>query len=143
MISDENSIHFILQSIPQAFIKHFNGTIPKKAILKDQTGKSWHVGLEQSNRRLCFKNGWQCFASDHSLEFGDFLIFKFNRSSLFEVKIFSKTGCKKEEAAPIGKPIPFVNLEEDSETELTCSRPTRIGKRKRSEVGLKKIEAGG
>ncbi|KAM4118026.1 hypothetical protein ACB094_02G169700 [Castanea mollissima] len=130
-------------SIPQAFIKYFNGTIPKRAILKDQTGKSWRVGLEQTNRRLCFNSGWHCFASDHSLEFGDFLIFKFNRSSLFEVKIFSKTGCKKEQAAPIGKPIPFVNLEEDSKTELTCSRPTRFGKRKRSEVGLKKIEAGG
>ncbi|KAF3968363.1 hypothetical protein CMV_007738 [Castanea mollissima] len=143
LISDENSIYFILQSIPQAFIKYFNGTIPKRAILKDQTGKSWRVGLEQTNRRLCFNSGWHCFASDHSLEFGDFLIFKFNRSSLFEVKIFSKTGCKKEQAAPIGKPIPFVNLEEDSKTELTCSRPTRFGKRKRSEVGLKKIEAGG
>jgi hypothetical protein len=138
------SIYLILQSIPPAFIRHFNGAIPKKAILFDHTKKPWQVTLEQTEGRLCFKNGWQCFASDHSLELGDFLVFKYNRNSSFEVKIFSKYGCKKGETVAIDKTIPFVDLEQDSKPEETCRRPpTFVGKRKHSEIGIKKNEEPG
>ncbi|XP_059444245.1 putative B3 domain-containing protein At5g66980 isoform X2 [Corylus avellana] len=133
-------------SIPQVFIKHFNGAIPKKATLFDHTKKRWHVSLEQTDGRLCFTNGWQSFASHHSLQFGDFLVFKYNRKSWFEVKIFSKTGCKKgeEAVAPPDKTFPFVDLkEEDSELEKTCRKLTCASKRKHSEIGLKKNEEPG
>lgn len=130
-----------MQSIPPAFIKHFNGTIPKKAILIDHAGKSWPVGLEQIDDRVCFKYGWQRFASDHSMEFGDFLIFKYNKSYLFEVKIFSKTGCKKDESVAIENTMPIVNLEEDSEADQTCSPRTHAGNPKHSHIGTKKKEA--
>ncbi|XP_035539099.1 putative B3 domain-containing protein Os03g0621600 isoform X2 [Juglans regia] len=130
-------------SIPPAFIKHFNGTIPKKAILIDHTGNSWTVGLEQINRRLCFKYGWQQFASDHSLEFGDFIIFKYTKSCMFKVKIFNKTGCMKYEAEATGKTIPFVTFEEDTIAERVCGRLTRAGKRKLLEICLEKNEEAG
>ncbi|XP_042962424.1 putative B3 domain-containing protein At5g66980 isoform X2 [Carya illinoinensis] len=128
-------------SIPPAFIKHFNGTIPKKAILIDHTGNSWPVGLEQINRRLCFKYGWQRFASDHSLEFGDFIIFKYTKSCTFKVKIFSKTGCVKYEAKATGKTIPY--SEEGTIEERVCGRLTRAGKRKLLEICLEKNEEAG
>ncbi|XP_059444439.1 putative B3 domain-containing protein At5g66980 isoform X2 [Corylus avellana] len=130
-------------SIPPAFIRHFNGAIPKKAILFDHTKKPWNVTLEQTEGLLCFKNGWQCFASDHSLEFGDFLVFKYNRNSSFEVKIFSKTGCKKGETVALDKTIPSVDLEQDSKPEKTFRRPICVGKRKHSEIVLKKNEEAG
>jgi hypothetical protein len=133
----------ILQAIPQAFIRHFNGAIPKKTILFDHTKKPWHVTLEQTDGRLCFKNGWQCFASDHSLKFGDFLVFKYNSNSSFEVKIFDNTGCKKGETVAIEKTIPIVDLEQDSEPEKNCRRLTCAGKRKLSEIGFKKNEEAG
>jgi hypothetical protein len=117
-----------LQSIPQAFIRHFNGGIPKKAILFDNTKKPWPVTLEQTDGRLCFNKGWRSFATDHSLEFGDFLVFKYNRNSMFEVKIFSgKTGCKK--------------AEQDYKPEKKT--PTCVGKRKHSETGPMKTEEPG
>ncbi|XP_059444780.1 putative B3 domain-containing protein At5g66980 [Corylus avellana] len=133
-------------SIPQAFTMHFNGGIPKKAILFDNTKKPWHVTLEQTDGRLCFNNGWQSFASDHSLQFGNFLVFKYNRNSAFEVKIFSgKTGCKKGETVAIDhNTTPFVDLEEeDYKAEKTCKIPTSVGKRKHSEIGLMKTEEPG
>jgi hypothetical protein len=139
-------MYLILQSIPQTFIRHFNGAIPKKATLFDHTKKRWRVTLERTDGRLCFNNGWQGFATDHSLQFGDFLVFKYNRKSWFEVKIFDKTGCKKgEEAVAPDKTIPFVELEEeeDSKPEKTCRKHTSAGKRKYSEIGLKKNEEPG
>uniref|UniRef100_A0A7N2M1B8 TF-B3 domain-containing protein n=1 Tax=Quercus lobata TaxID=97700 RepID=A0A7N2M1B8_QUELO len=75
--------------IPLAFIKHFNGTIPKD-IHKDQKGKSWHVRLQQSDGHLCFENGWHHFARRTMLQ-----------------------------AVAIVKTIPFMNLEEDYEAEQT------------------------
>lgn len=134
----------MIQSIPPAFIKHFNGTIPKKALLIDHTGNSWPVGLEQINGHLFFNYGWQRFANDHSLEFGDFIIFKYTKSCMFKVKIFSKIGCMKYEAEATGKTIPCVNFEEDSNAVRACGRLTRVSKRKLSEICVKKnVEAVG
>ncbi|KAG6666376.1 putative B3 domain-containing protein At5g66980 [Carya illinoinensis] len=130
-------------SIPPTFIKHFTGNIPKKAILIDHTGNSWPVELDQIGSRLCFKCGWQQFASDHSLEFGDFLIFKYNRSNVFKVKIFNKTGCMKYEAEAMGKALPCLTPEEDSTAGQTCGRLTRGGKRKLLQIGLKTNEEAG
>lgn len=86
----------IFQSIPPAFLKKLKAGIPKKAILKDFSGRSWQVGMEILGRHLHFKTGWEKFAIDHFLEYGDFLIFKYDGNSLFHVKIFGLNGCKKE-----------------------------------------------
>ncbi|KAF8101467.1 hypothetical protein N665_0205s0060 [Sinapis alba] len=46
---------------------------------------------------VVFKKGWETFANDHSLEFGDFLVFSYNGAvSRFSVTIFAKDGCKKD-----------------------------------------------
>lgn len=122
-------------SIPPDFVKHFNGTIPEKVDLIDHATECWCVRLEETDGRVWFTNGWQCFASDHYLSCGDFLIFKYNRGLSFEVKIFSVRGCRKEETVAIGKTTQEVKLEQDSKAEQTCS------KQKHSDVGLKKNEA--
>ncbi|XP_024932554.2 putative B3 domain-containing protein At5g66980 isoform X2 [Ziziphus jujuba] len=83
-------------SIPPAFVNKLKAGLPGKAILKDFSGRSWHVGLEIIERHLHFTSGWEKFASDHFLEHGDFLIFKYDGNSLFNVKIFGLNGCKKE-----------------------------------------------
>jgi hypothetical protein len=86
---------------------------------------------------LWLTEGWPCFKSDHHLNCGDFLIFKYDRSSSFEIKIFSVRGCRKEETFAIcNTGTPDVKLE-NSEGEQDCS------KRRHSEIGLGKYEAGG
>lgn len=136
MISDENSIYFILQSIPPDFVRHFNGTIPEKVYLIDNARKSWRVRLEETGGRVWLTKGWPCFKSDHHLNCGDFLIFKYDRSSSFEIKIFSVRGCRKEETFAICNTTPDVKFEH-SKGEQNCS------KRKHLEIGLEKYEAGG
>ncbi|GAV80628.1 B3 domain-containing protein [Cephalotus follicularis] len=87
-----------LLEIPPAFVEHFNGIIPNEAMLKDHTGRLWHVRLEELDGAVIIGNGWQPFASEHSLEYGDFLIFEYDGISMFDVKIFGINGCKKEQA---------------------------------------------
>ena len=59
------------------------------------------------------------------------------------MKIFGTTGCKKGETVALDKSIPSVDLEQDSEPEKTFRRSICVGKRKHSDIGLKKNEEAG
>ncbi|XP_028055662.1 putative B3 domain-containing protein At5g66980 isoform X4 [Camellia sinensis] len=132
--------------VPPAFVKKINGTIPNNAKLKDHGGNVWHVEVEEDENGVYFKNGWQRFASDHSLEFGNFLVFKYTGNSLFDVKIFGKNGCMKEEALAnkhmneetVEKTAISVKIEQESEEEQIRSKNIQNCKLKYSEIGMKR-----
>ncbi|CAL5324728.1 hypothetical protein CsSME_00003831 [Camellia sinensis var. sinensis] len=126
--------------VPPAFVKQLNGPIPNNAILKDLGGKFWHVEIEEAENGIYFKNGWQRFVNDNSLEFGNFLVFRYKGHSLFHVKIFRENGCMKEEALTFEKTAVSVEIEEESEEEDTCSEPIHNCKRKYSKIGRKRSE---
>lgn len=76
-------------------MKNLNGYSLDKCVLESQDGKKWNIEMEKGTNGLWFKDGWQEFAKGHSLEFGDFLVFKYHGNSKFSVKIFGKTCCEK------------------------------------------------
>ncbi|KAG7539447.1 DNA-binding pseudobarrel domain superfamily [Arabidopsis suecica] len=86
--------------IPPAFIDILDKELPKEAFLVDEIGRLWCVETktEDTEERFCvlFQKGWESFANDQSLEFGDFLVFSYNGDSRFSVTIFAKDGCKKD-----------------------------------------------
>ncbi|KAF8405107.1 hypothetical protein HHK36_010005 [Tetracentron sinense] len=128
--------------IPPAFIKHDNGVVSGKAILKDPLGRFWHVEVEKVQNDFFFKNGWQGYVKDHSLELGDFLIFRYNGNSLFDVKIFGRTGCEKEETLAYRNAdmtSSYIKKEGQSEAMETFSKCTYGLKQKHSERGPIKI----
>ena len=125
---------FLFQRIPKAFTKFFNGIIPSKATLVDHDGNSWDIELEKMKDFLILKNGWGKFAWDKCLEEADFLVFEYNGKSTFYVKIFSKSGCRKE-AANGEKLVPIVTLDEDSDQ--GCRKIQRGLKWKHSPTTLK------
>ncbi|XP_077233162.1 putative B3 domain-containing protein At5g66980 isoform X2 [Tasmannia lanceolata] len=84
--------------IPPAFVRHFNGKLLNKSILKNPTGKFWHVKVERIGNDLFFEEGWQNFVKDNSLQTGDFLVLEYDGNSEFDVLIFGKSGCEKEDA---------------------------------------------
>ncbi|TXG52322.1 hypothetical protein EZV62_021491 [Acer yangbiense] len=51
--------------------------------------------MEKDVHGLSFRSGWLEFVKHHSLEVGDFLVFKYHGGSKFSVKIFGKTSCEK------------------------------------------------
>lgn len=46
---------------------------------------------------MILQNGWEKFVKDHSLELGDFLVFRYNGGLRFTVQIFGRTACEKED----------------------------------------------
>lgn len=89
----------MFQRIPQAFVKHFDGKIPRKCLFCSPTERFWQVDVGNSNNRLCFKKGWKEFVQDHGLELGDFLVFHYLGYSEFYVEIYGKNCCQKSSSA--------------------------------------------
>ncbi|POO02657.1 B3 DNA binding domain containing protein [Trema orientale] len=114
--------------IPPAFVRRFMPTIPEKAVVKDGSGKCWEFGLVTSEKDLYFATGWEEFARELFLETGDFLVFKYNGISLFEVEIFGKNGCKK---VVVASPqcLALVKIEE----EKTLEEPSNAYNRTQNE----------
>ncbi|XP_057481294.1 putative B3 domain-containing protein At5g66980 [Actinidia eriantha] len=137
--------------VPPDFVKNFNGIIPNKIILRDLGGKIWHVETEEEENGVFFKKGWQRFASDHSLELGNFIVFRCNRNSSFDVKIFGNNGCMKEEDLAykcVNEETPTaektaIPVKNELEEVDTSPKPTRNFKRKYSEVNMKRSEKTG
>lgn len=53
------------------------------------------MNMEENGNHLFFGSGWQEFVEAHSLEVGDFLVFKYCGNSKFKVKIYDKSCCEK------------------------------------------------
>ncbi|XP_044511039.1 B3 domain-containing protein Os01g0723500-like isoform X2 [Mangifera indica] len=82
--------------IPPAFLKYFKGNSVGNCVLRSPTGKFWCVKMEKNVSGTCFGSGWLDFVKDHSLEVGDFMVFKYYGKSMFTVKIYDKTNCEKD-----------------------------------------------
>lgn len=68
----------------------------------DETGGSWHVGVEKIESTMYFTSGWERFVNGNSLQLGDFLMFKRVTDSSFEVTIYAGNGCKKSQLPNYG-----------------------------------------
>ncbi|KAF5190972.1 AP2/B3-like transcriptional factor family protein, partial [Thalictrum thalictroides] len=82
--------------IPTAYMRHFNGDVPKKFILTSPTKRSWMVSTKEIGNDVFLCDEWRSFVKDHALEFGDFLVFRYNGKSEFSVSIFGIDACEKE-----------------------------------------------
>ncbi|PWA81013.1 AT hook, DNA-binding motif-containing protein [Artemisia annua] len=107
------------QMIPPEFLKHFEHKIPKTVILKDLSGRVWHVDIKQGKNGVFMENGWNRFVNDKSLELGQFMVFRYSKqSTTFTVRIFGRDACKSEDQAS-EKPLIRVKEEEESDQEST------------------------
>ncbi|KAH6794283.1 hypothetical protein C2S52_004760 [Perilla frutescens var. hirtella] len=82
--------------IPPDFFENFGRTIKEKVILKNIDGKTWYVDVKGTPNGVFLQNGWQEFVDYHGLKVGEFLVFRYEGSYTFMVKIFGTNGCKKE-----------------------------------------------
>ena len=87
---------FFSQSIPGRFANNFNGHISEVVSLKSPGGKTWSIGVgNNANDELMLQSGWKEFVSAHSIEEGDYLLFKYSGVSSFDVLMFDSSGCEK------------------------------------------------
>ncbi|CAJ2675508.1 unnamed protein product [Trifolium pratense] len=90
-------------ALPKTFSDNLK-KLPENVTLKGPSGVMWNVGLTTRDDTLYFTNGWQEFMKDHSLKENDFLVFKYNGESLFEVFIFDgESNCEKAASYFVGK----------------------------------------
>ncbi|KAF3774183.1 putative B3 domain-containing protein, partial [Nymphaea thermarum] len=79
--------------IPPAFAHHIEKE-SSRAILESPVVKNWPVELVHDGDRLVFRNGWKEFFNLHSLEVGDFLVFRYDGNMHFTVRVFGKSCCE-------------------------------------------------
>ncbi|XP_010248804.1 PREDICTED: uncharacterized protein LOC104591600 isoform X2 [Nelumbo nucifera] len=81
--------------LPPKFVRELASLVGKKTCLEDSNGERWKVNVSTVDGSLAFQQGWDKFASDHSLQEGYFLVFSYIIGSHFVVKIFDKSTCEK------------------------------------------------
>lgn len=80
--------------IPQKFVGQFGGELSSAAKLTVPDGRVWQVGLTKFGRKIWFHQGWQNFVESQSISAGYFLVFKYEKNSIFRVLIFDMTACE-------------------------------------------------
>jgi len=89
-------IYTFMQALPKTFSDNLKKKLPENVTIKGPSGVVWNIGLTTRDDIVYFVNDWQRFVKDHSLKQNDFLVFKYNGESLFEVLIFNgESLCEK------------------------------------------------
>ncbi|KAI3895762.1 hypothetical protein MKW98_025553 [Papaver atlanticum] len=88
------------------------------------------------NKDFFFNYGWPEFVHAHSLEYNDFVVFKYKGNSKFHVKIYAETGCEKEFPWEFTDPILEVKQEEDEETVEETTYGNGYNKQRKSAVEI-------
>ncbi|KAL3813568.1 hypothetical protein ACJIZ3_014836 [Penstemon smallii] len=97
--------------LPVAFVKKHVEILPENAKLRTSSGETWNVEIEQrADEQYYFTGGWNKFAEDAGLEFGEFIVFMFSEKSVFDISVFGVNGCEREISCS-------ALLDEDSESE--------------------------
>ena len=85
-----------LQIVPSRFANNFNGHISEVVNLKSPSGKTWSIGVANSDTgELVLRSGWKEFVDANGVQENDCLLFRDSGGSSFDVLIFDPPGCEK------------------------------------------------
>ncbi|XP_061365395.1 B3 domain-containing protein REM16-like isoform X1 [Gastrolobium bilobum] len=123
-------------ALPKTFSHNLKKKLPENVALRGPGGVVWNIGLTTRDDTLYFTQGWQQFVKDHSLKENDFLVFKYNGDSLFDVLIFDGQSCCEKAASY------FVRKIGHAEDEGGCSTKKRNTDNSLEEDGEKTYTGG-
>lgn len=75
-------------ALPKTFSDNLKKKLPENVSFKGPSGVVWNLGLTTRDDTLYFVHGWEQFVKDNFLKENDFLVFKYNGESQFDVLIF-------------------------------------------------------
>ncbi|XP_062008096.1 B3 domain-containing transcription factor VRN1-like isoform X1 [Rosa rugosa] len=101
----EDTCRDIKIRIPKKFVIKYGEDVSNSACLKLPSGSEWEVELTRCNGKVWFDKGWPEFSKFCSLDYGDFLVFRYEGNSIFQVCIFDRT------ATEIDYPIRMPDME--------------------------------
>ncbi|XP_050365313.1 B3 domain-containing protein Os01g0723500-like [Argentina anserina] len=87
-----------LKRIPSQFLKHLRKDLSSKATLSlNMRSKwSWNVKVAKTKKDVYFKDGWQDFLNDNSVDEGDFLVFTYEGNMHFSIAWFDSSCCERD-----------------------------------------------
>ncbi|XP_077250644.1 uncharacterized protein LOC143890023 isoform X2 [Tasmannia lanceolata] len=112
--------------LPPKFVREAEALVDPSIFLEDTSGGRWRVNLSILDGSLALQNGWGKFVSDHSIKFGEILVFNYIVGSHFVVKIYGTSGCER-----LGHSIS--NNDDHSKGKGTVTNRKRKGKRPMAE----------
>ncbi|KAK8606806.1 hypothetical protein V6N13_052563 [Hibiscus sabdariffa] len=84
--------------IPRRFVRKYGNQLPSIVKLEVPSGAIWQVELTKSDERVRLQKGWREFAEHYSLEFGSFVVFRYEGDGRFHVLIFDRSASEIEYA---------------------------------------------
>ncbi|KAM5551986.1 B3 domain-containing transcription factor VRN1-like [Rosa sericea] len=99
--------------IPKKFMIKYGEDLSNSVCLKLPSGSEWEVELTRCNGKAWFERGWPEFSRFCSLNYGTFLVFRYEGNSHFEVRIFDTS------ATEIDYPLIIPKIEEADEDDLS------------------------
>ncbi|KAL9330553.1 hypothetical protein ACSQ67_000163 [Phaseolus vulgaris] len=75
-------------ALPKTFSDNLRKKLPENVTLKGPSGVAWKVAMIARGDTLYLAHGWGQFVKDHYLKENDFLVFKYNGESQFDVLVF-------------------------------------------------------
>ncbi|KAH7651328.1 B3 DNA binding domain-containing protein [Dioscorea alata] len=83
--------------IPVRFMKHISMKSLEKVVLRGPSGSRWPVKLSRTGKGTFLSDGWMNFVKTHALREYEFLVFRYNGRTLFDVLVFDITACERED----------------------------------------------
>ncbi|KAJ4826795.1 hypothetical protein Tsubulata_036572 [Turnera subulata] len=80
--------------IPPKFVRYYRNELCDAATIVVPTGRVWPIGLSEKNKDIFFDMGCPRFLEHYSITEGQFLIFKYEGDSRFNVRICDTSCCE-------------------------------------------------
>nr|XP_011467596.1 PREDICTED: B3 domain-containing protein LOC_Os12g40080-like isoform X2 [Fragaria vesca subsp. vesca] len=112
IILDDTSKHKL--KIPKKFVMKYGKDLSSSVCLKLPSGSEWEVELTRCKGKIWFEKGWPEFFMFCSLDYGSFLVFRYEGNSHFRVCIFDMSATEVD--YPIT--IPKIDEAEDLSIEI-------------------------
>ncbi|KAL6227272.1 hypothetical protein ACLB2K_001231 [Fragaria x ananassa] len=90
----DNTSRDIKLKIPKKFVKKYGEHLSDSVCLKIPSGCEWEVGVTRNGNKVWFEQGWPAFAKFYSLDYGVFLLFRYEGNSKFQVCIFDTSATE-------------------------------------------------
>ncbi|XP_062014978.1 B3 domain-containing protein REM13-like [Rosa rugosa] len=104
IILEDTSRHKL--KVPNKFVMKYGKDLLNSVYLKLPSGSEWEVELTRCRDKIWFEKGWPEFSMFCSLDYGSFLVFRYEGNSHFHVCIFDMS------ATEIDYPITMPKIEE-------------------------------
>ncbi|KAK8653762.1 hypothetical protein V6N13_127746 [Hibiscus sabdariffa] len=137
----QDSVRDGVLGIPRRFVRKYGNQLPSIVKLEVPSGAVWQVELTKSDETVRLQKGWREFAEHYSLEFGSFVVFRYEGNGRFHVLIFDRSASeieyactrtehdghdvsasgKRKENSNLSNPVPRKKLRTDSKSENVSS----------------------